>query len=74
MTNTLIGLIQAALLAVYGVLNTFGVWTMTENQRGAVLALYAALAAIVLALNAAYGKAAEIRAAARSAGVTVPKV
>jgi hypothetical protein len=74
MTNTMIGLIQTVLLAIYGVITAFDVWTMTDTQRGAVLALYGALAAIVLLLNNTYGKTAKIKAAARAQGTEVPSL
>jgi uncharacterized YccA/Bax inhibitor family protein len=74
MTNTLIGLIHTLLISIFGVLSAFHIFDMTDVQRGAVLTLYGAFAAVILALNAAYGKAHEIRQAARAHGVSVPKV
>jgi hypothetical protein len=73
-TNTLIGLIQALIIAVIGVLQVFGVFTMTEDQRGAILILWGAVSAIILYLNNEYGKTSKIKAAAVAQGETVPKL
>ncbi len=73
-TNTLIGLIQSLILAVIGVLNTFGIWTLTEDQRGAILILWGALSAILLYWNATRGTTARIKAAAVAHGESVPKL
>jgi hypothetical protein len=72
-TNTLIGLIQALIIAVIGVLQVFGVFTMTEDQRGAILILWGAVSAIILYLNNEYGKTSKLKAAAAAQGETVPK-
>ena len=71
MTNAWVSAIQALLVALFGVLQVFDVWTMTDDQRGAVLVLYGAVAALVTLVNTKFGKPAEIRAAARAQGVDV---
>lgn len=70
MTNALVGAIQALIVSAFGILQVFGVFTMTDDQRGAVLACYGAIAALVLLLNTYFGKPAEIRQAAKAQGVT----
>lgn len=71
MTNAWVSAIQALMVAAFGVLQVFGVWTMTDDQRGAVLVLYGAVAALVTLANTKFGKPAAIRAAARKQGVDV---
>ncbi len=73
MTNGLVSLVQAVIVAVFGVLQAFDVFTLTANQNGAVLALYGAVAVLVTYLNTTYGKPAEIRTAARASGLAVNK-
>ena len=69
MTNAFVGAVQALLVAVLGLLQVFGVVSLTDNQQGAILTVYGAAAALVLLVNTKYGKPARIRAAARAQGV-----
>ena len=71
MTNAFVGAVQALLVSVLGLLQVFGVVSLTDDQQGAVLLVYGAAATLVLLLNTKFGKPAEIRQAARTQGVDV---
>lgn len=42
--------IQAAVVAIIGLLAAFGVWSPTEEQMGALLAVYVAFVGVVAAI------------------------
>lgn len=69
MTNDLLGAIQGVIVAIFGVFQSFGILVMTDGQRGSVLALYGAIAIVILLLNTRFGKPAKIREAARKSGM-----
>lgn len=71
MTNSTLGYLKDLFVAVIGVLTVFQIWSPTEEQMGALLILFSAVGAIVLAFNTAKGKPSEIRSAARQQGVDV---
>lgn len=71
MTNEFVGAVQAIIVAVFGVLQAFNVYSLTDTQNGTILALYGAVAAFVLLVNSRLGKPAAIRRAAASQGVNV---
>jgi hypothetical protein len=73
-TNTLFGIIQSIIIAVIGVLQVFGVFSMTEDQRGAILILWGAISTLILYLNNTYGKTSKIKAAAVAHGESVPTI
>lgn len=71
MTNSTLGYVKDAILALIGLAAAFGWWNPTDDQVGAILLVLATLGAIAVAFNTAKGKPAEIRNAARKEGVDV---
>jgi uncharacterized protein (DUF697 family) len=70
MTNDILGYVQSAVGAVLALAVLFGV-DLSEDQIAGILAAIAAVGALAFAINTRTGKPAEIRAAARRAGVEV---
>jgi len=70
MTNSVLGYLTTAVNALLGLAVLFGL-NLTEEQIAGILTAISAVAALAFAVNTAKGKPAEIRAAAKAAGVDV---